>query len=435
MSLSNSLQTGVSGLGANSRRIGKISDNIANASTVGYKRSFADFVTTAASARNGTGAASSASVRAETSSTIDKQGSLQMTGVSTDLAIVGDGFFVVGADVSRSDALNFSLTRAGSFRKTADGFLRNSAGVFLYGFPCNEQGQLGVVDRNSFGDLRPINIEQIKTIGSATSQLSLGGNLPAQEGGTANSTPFASSFEFYDALGGAGRLSVSWTPGASESEWQFSVSLADGTALGACEVRFHDSGPLAGTPQSWFNASDLAAPPAAFSFDPASGTAILTLDNGTVPQEIAVSLGAPGSSSGITQFAGDYRVMKTGGDGAESGNLAAVEFGADGVVFGIFDNGQKRAVYYLPLAVVPNPNGLRQSDGNTYALTRSSGSLQLQQANGTAGSIAAGALERSNVDLAQELTEMIETQRSYTSNAKLITAVDEMLEETTRIVR
>ena len=228
--------------------------------------------------------------------------------------------------------------------------------------------------------------------------------------------------------------------------WQYSQKLgsifaltgkpAEGTALGSVDVTFADSGATAGSPASYTNVTSTATAPAAFAFDATTGTATLTINNGTTPQQVTIELGAPGTNTGMTQFAGDYTPVESTLDGFESGQLVRFEIDESGDLYGVFDNSARRLLYNIPLAEVTNPDGLRQVDGNAYIPTQSSGDFQLNTAGtGTAGSITAGALEASNVELAEELTMLIQTQRAYSSNAKIITTVDQMMEETTALKR
>ena len=435
MSISTAMQTGVSGLRANSTAVGKISDNIANARTDGYKRSFADLVTTTAT--SAASASAPASVRAVLRSDVGTEGALKTTETNTDLAITGNGFFVVSKNPNETVESNFMLTRAGSFRLDADGNLRNAAGFYLAGYPYDQGGALPLVDRNSFGDLRTINLGQALMTGSATSEMSVKGNLPAQESGRATpSDPFLSSAEYFSPLGAAERLQFSWQPTNVSNRWDLTMADSGGSQYGSVTVDFNDSGALAGSPGTYSGVTSLATAPAAFSFDTATGTATLTVDNGTTPQTLTVELGEPCSFDGMTQFSGDYTPLDITADGAETGMLTRSEISDNGDVYGVFDNGNRMTLFSIPVADVRNPNGLIPSNGNAYLLSQNSGALRIGTAGeGSVGSIVPGALESSNVEIAQELTDLIATQRAYSTNAKIVTTVDEMLDETTRLKR
>lgn len=434
MSISNAMQTGVSGLQANSTKVGRISDNIANANTDGYRRTFAQMVTSTSSTATGI---APLGVRAIEGADIAKDGSLRPTSSGTDLGVSGSGFFVVSKNPNDPVQANYTLTRAGAFRPDADGNLRNAAGLYLAGFPYDSNGSLGAVNRTGFGDLETVNTGTFTLPGEQTTAMSLAGNLPAQETGLATpGAPFISTSEFYTPLGAAEQLQLSWQPSANANQWDLEISDLNGTTYGTVTVDFNDSGALAGTPLAYSNITNTAPAPANFAFNAASGVATLTINNGAAPQVIDLTIGAPGSFDGITQFAGDYSPPEYETDGFETGTLLRAETDERGDVYGIFDNGNRKLLYNIPLAEVTNPNGLLSQDGNAYALSRDSGSMRLNTASsGLTGKIMSQTLESSNVEVAQELTDLIQTQRAYSSNAKIITTVDEMLDETMRLKR
>lgn len=149
MSIQNAMQAGVAGLKANAAAVGRISENIANSNTIGYKRSFTNMVTSVAG--------ESKSVNAVSRSDMATAGSLVQSSSSTDMAIEGEGYFVVMKDPESDDASNFMLTRAGSFDEDENGYLVNDAGYYLAGFVYDDEGSLGGVDRNSFTMMEAIN--------------------------------------------------------------------------------------------------------------------------------------------------------------------------------------------------------------------------------------------------------------------------------------
>lgn len=432
MSISGAMNTGVSGLFANSEAVRKISENIANANTVGYKRSFAQMVTATAG-----GPQATAGVRTEITSEIGKDGALIATNSVTDMAITGDGFFVVSRTPDAPNPADYRLTRAGSFLPDENGNLVNAAGYYLAGFAYQDDGTLGVVDQNSFAQLGTVNVANLALDAEASTAMSVRGNLPAQETGLATpGSPFVSSSAFYTPLGAESRVSLSWQPTATANRWDVTISDDGGTDYGQVTVDFADSGPTAGAPLAYGGVTPLAAPPAGFAFDPLTGIATLTIDNGATPQTLEIALGAPGSFAGITQFAGDFTPQDFAVDGSPVADVARTEMDDAGNIFAVYENGSRRAVYQVPLATVTNPGGLYAEDGNAYRLSQEAGDLAVQApGRGGAGVIRSANLENSNVDIAQELTDMITVQRAYSSNAKIITTADAMLEETTRLKR
>lgn len=434
MSISSALQTGVSGLRANSDAVSGIAENIANANTVGYKRRFAHMVTSTAS--SGSGASGVLSVEAINRLEIDRVGGLISTNSSTDLAVSGRGFFVVTVGPNEPLQSNYLLTRAGSFVPDEDGNLVNAAGYFLSGYPYGTDGTIGEIDRSSFKQMQTVNVLNTTVSAAATTEMATRGNLPFQETGiTPPGSAFVTSSEFFTALGDAQRISFSWQPTITQNQWNVTISDEDGNDLGIVTVDFNDAGSLAGTPETYSGVTSGATSPSAFAFDTTTGIATVTLDNGSTPQSFNINLGAPGSHNGITQFAGDFS-QTFDRNGSSVGILTRTEIDERGTLYGVFDNGQRRALFDIPIGIVANTSGLHELRGNAYALSGDSGSFMASAAGeATAGSINSGALEGSNVDIAEEMTDLIRRQRAYSTNAKVITTVDEMLEETTRLKR
>lgn len=432
MSISSALQTGVSGLQANSRAVGGISENIANANTVGYRRGFAHMVTTTAGGGNN----GVLSVVATDQLDINRAGGLISTNSATDLAIGGNGFFVVSANPNETVQTNYHLTRAGSFVPDKDGYLKNAAGFYLSGFPYDTNGDLGTVDRSSFGSMKTVNVGDVKLSADQTSEISINGNLPAQDTGLATpGAPFETSSEFFTGLGVSQRIGFSWQPSATSNEWTVTIKDHLDNDLGTVDVAFSDSGSQAGSPQSYSNVTSTATAPAAFSFNTATGEASITVNNGASPQTMTIQLGEPGTFSGVTQFSGDFS-QAFERNGSSVGQLIRTEIDEDGTLFGVFDNGMRRALYEIPVATVDNPNGLIEEKGNAYSLSGETGAFQALKANtGSTGSVNSKALEGSNVDIAEEMTDLIRVQRAFSTNAKVVTTVDDMMEETTRLKR
>ena len=433
MSITNAMASGVSGLLANSTAVDSISYNIANADTVGYRRSFDQMITLGSSSTAGSTGSGVRTAEIH-SNTID--GNYIDTSISTNLAISGNGFFVVNTNIDASYTTGNLFTRVGSFAPDDDGNLVNSAGLYLMGYPYGPDGTLGAVDRNSFADLEPVNVAFQSIAGSMTGNIEVGGNLPSQETGQANpGDPFVSSIEYYNALGEPERVTLSFQPTGTANAWD--VLITDETTdYGQVTMTFADSGPTAGSPLNYTGITNLTTAPSNFVFDPATGTMTLTIDNGTTPQVVDLSLGAPGSFDGLSQFSGDYTPLEIDADGAQSSSLTRLEFDEFGNVWGVFDNGARTALSQIPLATFANPNGLQTNNNSTFTTSLDSGEFYLGQAgSGETGTLSSGGVESANVDIAQELTSLIQRQRAYSSNAKIITAADEMLSETVNLKR
>ncbi|APZ50338.1 flagellar hook protein FlgE [Salipiger abyssi] len=433
MSISNAMASGVSGLLANSTAVERISYNIANADTVGYRRSFAQMVTSGSTNAAGSFATG---VRTNVTHANGVDGSFSETSVASNLTISGNGFFVVNSNIDASYTSGNMFTRVGSFEPDENGNLVNAAGLYLMGYAYGADGTLGAVDRSSFNDLEPVNIANQTISGAMTGNVSVSGNLPSQETGL--DTPgdaFVSSVEYYNALGEAEYLTLSFQPNTTDDQWVVTIS-DDTTEYGSVTVDFNDSGANVGAPASYGDIVASATAPAGFAFDPATGEMTLTIDNADAPQVVTVSLGAPDSFDGLTQFSGDYTPMNIEPDGSESGTLTRVEFDEFGDVWGVFDNGTRKALYSIPLATFANPNGLETSNNSTFSMSMDSGDFYLGQAgSGESGTLTSGGVESANVDIAEELTSLIQRQRAYSSNAKIITTADEMLTETVNLKR
>lgn len=443
MSIGSALQTGVNGLRAQSTKLASISDNIANSSTVGYKRADAQFsslVVNDGSDSVYTAGGVTTSIRNE----VSKAGTITGTSNRTDLAVAGRGFFAVSNSADGSGA---ALTRAGSFRPDEFGNLRNAGGYFLQGFPLNPDGTYanGAPSLTTFDSMETINIGTIQGAARATSQVGYSGNLPAEApAGTLPPIEYQTSIQYFDELGAAGTLTLNWSQAAPNSN-QWDLQVYDGTVSGGtlittlAGIDFSGAAGFApGTPD-YPAAAPVAATPGynIAGYSEADGTFDIEIPGpaGPASQRITIDLGAEGGLNGITQFGGDF-TPQTSVDGSALGDLQQIDIEEDGTLVAIFDNGEVRPVYQIPLVDVVNPEGLSPVDGNAFLLSAESGDLRVAIAGGNnIGSISAGALEGANVDVAEELTSLIETQRAYSSNATVVQTADEMLEEVTRIGR
>jgi flagellar hook protein FlgE len=432
MAISNALQAAVAGLNSNADAVGSISENIANSGTVGYKRKFSSMVTTTGGNSGGSG------VRAVNRQDVRMEGQFIGATSKDDLSIAGEGFFVVSKSPNEPDASAYMLTRAGSFAPDEEGYLRNAAGFYLAGYPYQDDGTLGAVDYTNFSSMRSVRADDVLPAAAPTTTATMDGNLPAGETGTGTAAAsFVSTMRYYNALGGSETLSFSWQPDiATANQWQSTITGGDGTVYGTVDVVFSDSGPTPGAPLSYVGTPDAGlTAPAAFSVS-ATGDISITIDNGTVSQTMTVGLGAPGTYDGTTQFAGDYSPQQFDIDGSSVAKIEDTEFDNGGVLWGLFDNGRREALFQLPIAMIKNPDGLTQLDGTAYKLSRESGDMILSKAgkNGT-GTVTPFSLEASNVDVANEMTQLIQIQRAYSSNARVVTTADEMLQETTNLKR
>ncbi len=410
MSLFSAMRSGVSGMSAQSSRMAAISDNISNSATVGYKRAAVDFSTLMTSSGSTTNYAAGG-VRSNVHYQVLKDGTIQGTQSATDMAIEGRGFFVVADNAGNAGSTpGYALTRAGSFLPDDQGFLRNSAGQYLQAWKLGPDGSLPAVNRSSFDGLSAVSIAGLAYGGSKTTQMNFSGNLPAQA--TAG-TSFDTSTSLYDGIGNPLDVTMTWTKTANPNEWTLTVTPPAGytAALSTSTVTFDTTGANAGLPSGALPQVTLTSPA-----NPTPDTVNLSVSN-------------------LTQLNGDY-VPQFMGDGARAGRVTTVDIDKAGTLWAVYDNGARQPLYQVPVADVVNPDGLVPQNGNTYTLGIGAGTMTLSNGNsGTAGSVTGYALEQSNVDIAEELVSLIETQRAYSSNATLVRTADEMVDETTRLKR
>lgn len=439
MTISSSLNAGVAGLSVNASRLATIADNIANSGTNGYKRAVADFHSMVID--QGSGIYSAGGVRVTTQRLIDQPGALGTTNNPTDLAVRGRGFLpvttgaAVGADAGGD--LPLFLATTGSFRTDADGFLRTPTGVTLMGWPANADGSIPSFPRDTGAGLEPVRVNVNQFTSEPTTAISLGVNLPGTD--TVAGSPGDTrqlSVEYFDNLGTSQSIDAYFTPTVpaagdpASNTWTMILrdSASNDAIVGEYIVEFDDSRTGGGTIQ---NVSQ-GVPAIGGGWN--AGTGAFTID--VLGGPIEINIGAQGTGAGLTQLSDNFAPTAISKDGSPVGNLVSVEVDANGYVHANFDVGITRTVYQIPLIDLPNPNGLMSHDNQLYSTSAESGSYFLWDAgDGPTGDIVAYALEESTTDVAGELTQLIQTQRAYSSNAKIIQTVDEMLQETTNIIR
>lgn len=412
MSIYGTMRTGVSGMAAQASRIGVVADNMANVNTIGYKGSSAQFSSFILNSQSG--AYNPGGVTTTIRQNVTQQGALQYTTSTTDLAVNGNGFFVV-ADANGSPF----LTRAGAFVPDGEGRLINSAGYQLMGYPLTGGDPNVVV--NALQGLEPVNITQTALQATPSTLGVFGANLPSNAAITAPADlPSAnaatatfeakSSLVAYDNLGNAVIVDLYFSKTAA-NEWEV-------TAFNQA-----DAGPGGGFP---YAAAPLST--VTLEFDPANGALA-----GASATDITVAV--PGGQtltldlSSMTQVAADYTVMQAAVNGNEPSAVKGVEFAPDGTLYAVFENGDRRATFRIPLADVPSPDNLKATAGNVYSVGIASGDVRLGfPGQGGLGMVVTSALEQSNVDLASELTNMIEAQRGYQANSKVFQTGSDLLE-------
>lgn len=432
MTISSSLNAGVAGLSANASRLAAISQNIANSSTFGYKRIETDFHSVVISGNGGS--YSAGGVRATSQLMIDERGPLVSTANATDLAVRGRGMLPVtqSSSLESNSVTSMVLTSTGSFRMDKDRFLTTESGLVLLGWPALPDGTVPTYPRDTADGLEPVQINVNAFSGEPTTVMELAVNLPATETDSgAGGTTSDLSVEYFDNLGTSESMNISFTPTVpatgSSNEWTMVItdSALGGAVVGEYTLTFNDSRTAGGTLATVTTISG-------GSYDPATGHVEVTVAGGP----INVGIGLLGESGGLTQLSDNFAPVAISKNGSPVGNMTSVEVDANGYVHAFFDTGISRTIFQIPLVDLPNPNGMVALDHQTYLPSPESGSYFLWDAgDGPTGDIVAFSREESATDVAGELTALIQTQRAYSSNAKVIQTVDEMLQETTNIKR
>ncbi len=431
MTISSSLNAGVAALKANANRLATISDNIANSSTFGYKRVETDFHSMVTSGQGGS--YSAGGVRTTSQRLIDQRGSLVTTNNSTDLAVRGRGMLPVRPSSQIAGGSNeMLLTTTGSFRANEEGYLVTESGLVLLGWRANPDGSIPSVPRDTPAALEPIQLSVNQLSGAPTTQMNLRMNLPAtatDAGAPGDTQPL--SVEYFDNLGKSESVDIELVPSVpatgTSNEWTMILrdSASGGAVIGEYTLTFTNSRTAGGTLASVTAVSGGA-------YDPATGSVVVNVAGG--PME--VNIGQTGDADGITQLSDTFAPVSITRDGSAVGTMTSVQVDENGYVYAFYDTGISRRMFQIPLADVPNPNGLTAMDSQTYAPSRESGTFFLWNAGeGPTGDLVSFAREESTTDIATELTSLIQTQRAYSSSATVIKTVDEMLQETTNLKR
>lgn len=408
--MSRSLFSAVSGLTNFQMWLDVIGNNIANSNTPGFKSSsvvFQDILsqTLSAGAAPGTnlGGINPTQVGLGVSigsiTPVFLQGSLQTTSRNTDIAIQGDGFFVV------ANGDNTLYTRAGAFTLDANGDLVESA--------------TGYKVQGADGDIR-ISLGQ-QGAATMTTAAQLKGNLDYS---APDGTTYDATFSIVDSVGASHSLTVTFTKNfaAAPGQWDWEVTSADAgidtidTPTGS--IVFDETGAI-----SSGDSQDIG-----INFVTGSGV--------TSPQAVTLDFGTPDNNTPVTGLASPSSVALSNQDGMLSGTLQSFAVGSDGSVIGFYSNGTAQTLATLQLATFNNPSGLLQVGQNHYQASATSGVANIGDP-GVAGRgiLTPGALEASNVDLAREFTSMILAQTGFQANARTIQASDEMLKELVNITR
>ena len=400
MSLIGVLRTGVSGMNAQSNRISTVAENIQNAGTTGYKRTSTEFSSLLLESAD-YGNYNSGAVETTIRRSVSEGGPIASTTSDSDLAISGNGFFVV-----KDNAGAPFLTRAGNFVVDGPtGNLVNAGGFTLMGYSLANGEPNPVL--NGIADLEPINVSRMGQEARPSLAGTINGNLSYETPVSASAPPAVATFskksslKVYDNVGQAKILDVTMTK----------------TGANAWSVSFYDQ-----------------AAPATFPATPLRTTTLTFDANGKVASGGTTTVAVPNGRtmsidlSAVTQLSGDYALSGTA-DGSAPTAVTGTAFGGDGTVYALYADGTRKAAFKVPLADVASPDNLSPRAGNIFTTSVDSGDIQVGFAgeNGR-GTLKARALEQSNVDVSTELTTMIESQTVYTANSKVFMTGNEMLE-------
>ncbi len=452
-----SMFSGVSGLKAHQAKMDVIGNNVANVNTIGFKAGRVTFQEIFNQTLRGAGAPDAATARGGTNpmqiglgiavGSIDNQmtgGSPQRTDNPTDLSIQGDGFFIVKG----STADTFKFTRAGNFGLDKLGNLVSGDGMNVYGWTSYKPQEDGSVKFDTEAEITPINLYSDVTNGNkkiiaakATGYAEFSGNLNSKFAPVADTADaqFSVPFTIYDSLGNPHELSLNLKKTHAGDD--IPAKDADGKDI-----------TVTGTTWTYTVTDKTGKIPYATAggADPivnfnSEGKIIV----GTDAKEQVELTFTPGANSGtadvkvkldfkkMTQYAADCSVKPSNIDGYTTGNLVTFNVGSDGMLTGVYSNGQQQPLGLIALAGFDNPAGLQKVGGNLFIPTTNSGDFNKGVPAGSqgVGTLSPGTLEMSNVDLSREFTDMIVTQRGFQANSRIITTSDEMLQELVNLKR
>jgi flagellar hook protein FlgE len=479
MSLNSAMNTGVSGLNANSVALANVSNNIANVNTVGYKQGETEFLTLV----TGTGEQAgrdSGGVLAINRQLVDQQGQLTQTSSPLDLAIQGQGFFVTTTQANNVSATDPRLfTRAGSFTVNDQGYLVNAANLVLQGWPADANGVI-TPNPSSLTSLQSINVSQVGGAVSPTTQVGINANLNASQTISAAATaaaavppgagaydPAANSMAMWesdnstgvqpdysiqvpiaDSQGGQHNVQLDLIKSSVPNQWYAELvavpasDVVDGAGLSNGQIA---TGMIAFTPTGQIdtaNSTLFGAGNSSFSLGassagaPAAGQVNWAPSLGIAAQSIGLSLGGTGGAGGLTQLDSANNTQSITTNGTQFGNLTNVEIDKSGIVTAVYSNGVTRALAQVAIATFPDPDGLTPVSGNAFQVSQDSGTYTLQQSGeGGAGQIEPSELESSTVDLSSQLTQLITSQSAYSASSKIITTANQMMQTLLNVIQ
>ena len=404
----------LSGLEASSASLNVVANNLANLNTDGYKDetlNFGDvFNQMQGISGNGDPIQYGSGVQVDGQSANFTNGSVSSTGIPSNMALQGNGFFVVQGSGETS------YTRAGDFTVNSQGQLCTPQGQLVMGYPAVD----GVVSASSA--LAPISVNTASNIpGVPTSSFQMETNLDAS---SAVGSTYSAPITVYDSLGTSHVLTVQYT-NAGANSWNYSISVPSTDTGGTGTPTPVATGTLT------FNSSGVLTSPTA----PVTGITVSGLADGAAPMNLTWNLTDSSGNPTLTQQSATSATSSTDQNGYGVGTLSGYSVLPDGTVQGQFSNSQTLALGQVAIASFANVQGLTQSGGNDYQASFSSGAPVIGQA-GVAGngSITGGSVELSNVNLSTEFANMIVAQQGYEANAKVLTTLDQVSQATIQLI-
>lgn len=412
------MYSGISAIEAQQTSMDVIGNNIANVNTTAYKSGRVTFedqlsqtIQGASTPNVNTGGTNpqqvGLGVRVAAIDSVMAQGGLQSTARPTDMAIQGNGYFMLG----NTNGTGVSYTRDGSFSLDSNGNLVNgSSGAYVLGWKADANGKIDTTQQVASSSKLSIPVGGLTAV-QPTSNMAFGGNLSAEatpyvpaSGSTpaSGTAPYTRTIKVYDSLGEPANVTLSFTRNTATNTWNWSAS-GDAGASGSGSITFDATGKQTA----------------------ATGTVTLTpTDGATATQPITPDF------TSVTQIAGASSASPTSQNGYAPGTLQSFSVDDTGAISGVFNNGLTRVLGQIALADFPNDAGLQRQGGNVYTPSINSGLPTIGTAQSSSlGKISTGYLEQSNVDLSNEFTSMIVTQRGFQANTKIITTVDQLLNE------
>lgn len=419
MRLETALYSSREGITSHGQAISVVGDNIANSSTVGYKRSRTEFEALLASTFGGEVEELTSGFGAAVSNVrqIHAPGILEFTGRELDVGIAGDGFFMVGSEASPA------YTRAGNFLINEEGLLVDSNGQTVLGYTGSDTETLGT-----------LNLANLNLSSAATSAGLLFGNLDASSdisavpediasfAQVAESASFRGDIQVYDSLGTRHNIAIAFYK-TDANQWTVQGYI-DGAEVGAPED--------AGVPVKVGSAVTLTFTENGLIADAAAATieGNPAYSNGAAPGSFTIDL------SSLTQFSSASQVSGLSQDGQSSGNIEDYEFDSNGNIFANLNSGTRVLVGSIALANFVNLDGLDRAGNNAFVAGDKTGERTVAQPGSSGlGVIEGGSLERSSVDIAEEFVELLLYQRGYQANSRMFSTTGDLLRETISLMR